>query len=582
MKSKEAKIPEVVPPIDPITLEIMWSRLLSIANQGAATLLRTSFSTVVGSAQDFKYVLTDSEGNLLAPSDPGDTMFVITFARCIKAMLAIYSPSKLENGDVLITNDPWMCAGHFNDVHIATPIFRKNCLVAFAGSVIHLSDIGGRYAPFDAKENFEEGICIPVTRLYRGGEANEELLSIFLANVRAPDMQLGDIRAMVTANQFGSRLLLDFMEEYDLDSLEHVSSVMRISVERAMRNAIREVPDGVYEHETWIDGFDLDVLIKSRITIADTDVIVDYAGSSPQTDMASINCVFNATLALTLPAFKAVLIPYVPANDGAIQPIKVQAPEGSILNASRPAPVYARSMVAGLLTDHILGALSGVLPTRVTAEMGTRWFLMGDRAPRNGKRMMASFFQAGSMGAAHHRDGPSAKFFPIMAAHTPIELFERALKLRVVSKSLRVDSGGAGKFRGGNSQVIVLENTDSTPVSFDFWQPRVRHPALGTQGGSAGAPGVAQINGIPIQGGRFSVRQGDQVILATPAGGGFGDPFLRDPRAVQRDVIDGYVSVQRAKEAYGVVVDDKTMTVDELATKAVQISRTVTPLREQC
>lgn len=547
---------------DAIGLEIMWSRLLSIANQGAVTLLRTSFSTIVGSSQDFKYVLADAEGNLLAPSDPGDTMFVITFPRCLKAMISAFPPETLQDGDVLITNDPWICAGHLNDVHVATPVFYQGRLVAFAGSVIHLSDIGGRYAPFDSSEIYEEGLCIPTTRLYTGGVANDDLFRLILANVRAPEMQLGDIRAMVTGNQYGARLLADFMGEYGLRDLTAISAAMRNRVERAMREAISSITDGAYEHETTIDGFDVDVSIKSKIVIEDDHIVVDYTGSSDQTREAAINCVLNATLALTLPAFKAILLPHVPANEGAIQPIDVVVPEGSILNARRPAPLYARSMVMLMLPDHIMGSLAHVVPERITAEMGTRWFLMGDRAPVGGKRSMASFFQAGSMGAAHHRDGPSAKFFPIMAAHTPIELFERALRLRVVSKSLRTDSGGAGRYRGGCSQVVILENPDATPVVFNFWQPRIRHQAKGTALGRDGAPGVASINGRPIQGGRFTMTQGDVVVLETPAGGGFGDPLARDLSLIERDLSEGYISVDGAERQYGVIVDRRTMGID--------------------
>jgi N-methylhydantoinase B len=555
---------------DAIELEIMWSRLLSIANQGAVTLLRTSFSTIVGSSQDFKYVLADAAGNLLAPSDAGDTLFVITFPRCLKSILKVFSPDELCDGDVIITNDPWICAGHFNDIHIATPIFKDGRLVAWTGSVVHLSDIGGRYAPFDALENYEEGICIPIRKLYGAGVPNEDLLGILLANVRVPDMQLGDIRAMVAANRYGARLLLDFMAEYGLNDLATVSASMRARVEQAMRNAIRDAPDGSYEHDTWIDGFGVDVRIHSRISIESDSVTVDYSGSSEQTSKAAINCVLNATLALTLPALKAIFVPHIPSNEGAIVPINVVAPEGSILNALRPAPLYARSMVMLMLPDHIMGSLSRILPDRVTAEMGTRWFLMGDRAPLGGKRTMASFFQAGSLGAAHHRDGASAKFFPIMAAHTPIELFEHSLELRVVSKSLRVDSGGPGQFRGGNSQVIVLENPGDTPVVFNIWQPRIRHAAKGVRGGADGASGVAEKNGQPIEGGRFTIEQGDTVVLATPAGGGFGDPLAREAARVEVDVREGYVSIQAAEKQYGVVLDPESGSVDTLKTRALR------------
>jgi N-methylhydantoinase B len=551
---------------DPISLEIMWSRLISIANQAAVSILRTSFSTIVAATQDFRYMLTDAEGDSIAQSDLGEPMFVTTFPAFIKEVLKVFPPERLEPGDVIVSNDPWLAAGHYPDIHVATPVFYRDRLVAFSGSVIHISDIGGRFGPHDATEVFEEGLCLPIMKLYKRGVPTDEIFQILTANVRAPDMALGDIRAMVTGNEVGARLLIELMDEYDLADLAAISAVVQGRVEHAMRDAIRAIPDCELAYETWVDGFQDDIHIVTKIIIRGDHLTIDYTGSSPQTMKASLNCVLHCTHSQTLFPLKAILAPLVPVNEGAIRPITIVAPEGSILNPTRPAPVDVRAMITHLLPDHIMDSLSRVIPDQVTANMGTRWMLLADRAPKDGKRILTSFFQAGGMGACHYKDGPSGKLFPIKAHHTPTELFESQTKLLVSRRSLRVDSGGPGRFRGGCSQEIEIQNLDETRVDFTFYRPRVRHAAEGLFGGQAGAPGRIHHNGEPLQKGVLSIEQGDEAELLTPGGGGFGNPLERDLERVAADVLDGYVSVEQARQAYGVVVDPASGSVDREAT----------------
>lgn len=398
-------------------------------------------------------MLTDAVGDFIAQSDLGEPMFVTPFPALIKEALKVFPPEKLDSGDVIVCNDPWLASGHYPDINVATPVFYRGRLVAFSGSVIHVSDIGGRFGPHDTSEVYEEGLCLLIMKLYKRGVPTEELFQILTANVRVPDMALGGIRAMVTGNEVGARLLIDFMEEYGVDHLAEISAAVQGRVEQVMRDAIRAVPDGVYDYESWIDGFQgEDIHVVSRITVAGDEMTVDYTGSSPQTMRASVNCVQHCTDSQTLFPLKAIL-----------------APLGSILNPTRPAPVDVRATITHLLPDHIMGSLSCVIPEQVTTEMGTRWMLLADRFPRQRTHVITSFFQAGAMAAAHHRDGPSGKFFPIKAYHTPVELFEREQKLLVSCKRLRAYSGGPGRFRGGCGQEIVIENHDETRVDFTFY-----------------------------------------------------------------------------------------------------------------
>jgi len=539
---------------DPIALEIMWQRLLSCADQAAATLLRTSFSTVVAASHDFRYAITDADGNSLAQSYYGEVMFVTSFPDCVKNIVAAIGREHIRPGDVYLTNDPWLAAGHLPDIHVATPVFFGGKLVGFSGSVIHISDIGGRFGAHDASEVFEEGLCFPVVRLYDQGRLNDDIMAILRANVRVPELAEGDVRAQVAANAVGAQLLIDFLDEYELPDLEQLSATLQERVERAMRARIAELPDGSFSYETSAETgiATSDILIRSTITISGDEMLVDYSGSSPQTSESGVNCVLNCTRSLTLFPLHAALLPEIPSNEGMTRPIHVRAPLGSVMNAQRPAPVDVRAMVTHLLPDHVMGSLASIISDRITAGSGIRWMLLADRRRADGSsRTISSFFQAGGMGASGRRDGPNGRFFPIKARHTPVERFEFDTGLTIERKSLRPDSGGAGRHRGGCGQVITLANPGPDTVRFSFYRPQTRHGARGYFGGFDGKPGHITRNGQPLVEGVLTLLPGDRANLETPGGGGFGSPAERDIGAVVDDVRQGYVSGDEAVRSYG-------------------------------
>jgi len=539
---------------DPIALEIMWQRLLSCADQAAATLLRTSFSTVVAASHDFRYAITDAYGNSLAQSYYGEVMFVTSFPDCVKNIVAAIGRDEVRPGDVYLTNDPWLAAGHLPDIHVATPVFFRERLVGFSGSVIHISDIGGRFGAHDATEVFEEGLCFPVVRLYDEGKLNGDILAILRANVRVPELAEGDVRAQVSANAVGARLLVEFLEEYGLPDLEELSATLQRRVEAAMRARIAALPDGSFEYETQAEtGIATpDILVHSTITISGDEMVVDYAGSSPQTRESGVNCVLNCTRSLTLFPLHAALLPEIPSNEGMTRPIHVIAPAGSVMNAQRPAPVDVRAMITHLLPDHVMGSLASIIGDRVIAGSGIRWMLLADRVRADGtSRTISSFFQAGGMGASGRRDGPSGRFFPIRARHTAVERFELDTGLTVERKALRPDSGGPGRHRGGCGQVIALSNPGPDTVRFSFYRPQTRHGARGYFGGLDGKPGHITLNGEELHEGVLTLLPGDRANLGTPGGGGFGPPAERDIEAVLDDVRQGYVSTAEAARIYG-------------------------------
>ncbi len=323
--------------IDTVTLEVLWNRVLSVTNEQQAALIRTAFSTVVRESQDLACGVFDTRGNMIAQSDTGTPGHINAMATCMRHFMAVYPEDTLSPGDVLITNDPWMTAGQINDITLVTPIFRNGHVAAYFANTCHMVDIGGRILSAEAREVYEEGLYIPIMKLFDAGERNEVLFKLIRGNVRTPDEVEGDLHAMATCNDVGGRRLLEFMDEFGLDSIDPLADQIIERSERAMRAAISEIPDGEYENEVWSDGYEEPVLLKARVIVHGDELTVDHTGSSPQSRFG-INVVLNYTHAYTSFAIKCAISPEVPHNEGAFRPVHVIAPEGlhPECNASRP------------------------------------------------------------------------------------------------------------------------------------------------------------------------------------------------------------------------------------------------------
>src|SRR5436309_4888720 len=330
--------------IDPITLEVLWNRLLSVVNEQQGTLMRTAFSTIVRESQDLACGVFDTHGWMIAQSLTGTPGHINAMATGVRHFLKAYPAETLAAGDVLITNDPWQTAGQINDMTVLTPVFKDMRIVGYFASTCHAPDIGGRILSAEAREVYEEGLRIPLTKLFVQGEPNELLIAIMRANVRTPDETVGDLYAQTSSNAVGARALLQFMAEFGLESVEMLSDAIIERSERAMREAIRALPNGVYTNESLSDGFDEPIRIRVTVTIADEDIAIDFAGSSPQSRWGT-NVVLNYTHAYTSFAIKAAISPDVPHNEGAFRPVHVSAPEGSTVNCREPAAVAARHIV---------------------------------------------------------------------------------------------------------------------------------------------------------------------------------------------------------------------------------------------
>ncbi len=541
---------------DPITLEISWSRLISIADEAATGLVRTAFSTIVRESNDYATVLMDRNGDSVSENTGGIASFSCILPRTTKTFLQRFPAETWQPGDCVITNDPWLATGHLPDFTAVSPIFYKGALVGFAGSISHSPDVGGALWSADCRELFEEGIRIPPSRLFRAGERQEQLVEILTANVRIPGPVMGDLEAQVVANEVAVRRVQEFLDDTGLPDLQGLSEALQERADRALRRAISEVPDGTYTATLEADGFDEAITrIVCTITVDGDSMVIDYAGTSPQVDRG-INCVLNYTDAYSVYPIKCALDPFTPRNEGSYRAIRVTAPEGSILNPRFPAPCSARQLTGHLLAGVIYEALAPVLPDKVIAECGgaptMRALFSG--LNRDGDRFSQVLFASGGMGAAPHRDGLPTTAFPTNVGAGSIEAYESVAPLLVWHKQLRADSGGAGRFRGGLGQEAEIEVRTDAPVRLSLLSDRRDHPAKGLLGGLPGAPAVIEFDDgtRPHPKSRTGVKPGQRVKLLYPGGGGFGDPKARDRQAVLDDLADGYITAEAAARDYGV------------------------------
>jgi len=563
---------------DPITLEILWRRLISIVDEADSSVARTAFSSLLRDAHDYTCMFTDRFGRELAQgtfATPGQSG---AMALGIKNLVNKLPLDHYKAGDIFITNDPWALAGHLNDVCVMGPIFYKDQLVAFTACVFHHSDIGGRVAS-DNHDVFEEGLFIPLVKLYDGGVLNEPVLDMIRWNVRTSDEVIGDIRSQIAANHVCAEKIRQMLKESGLDNLDDLADQIIGLTEKSIREEIGKIPDGTYQAKGIVEqtkGKE-DIVIQASVKVEGSDIIVDLSGSSPQVDWGG-NVVFNFTYAYVFMAIKSMFAPDIPNNDGCARPIVLSAPEGSVVNCKFPAAVAARMQIGHFLTEIIYRAISGVLPGSVIAGSGGTPAAMnvfyGKR--KGGKPWHSVIIRGGGMGAGAANDGNYVYIFPANGANTPVEIFESDTPLIVEKRELIGDSGGPGRMKGGLGKREIFRIPDDEyapipPVNLGIQAGRYSYPAEGLFDGKTGVKGQFLVNGA--QGNPYGLTQlnpGDRVTIDAPGGGGYGNPLERDPELVVNDVIEGYISIESAKKDYGVAIDPVTFEVNEAETKKLR------------
>ncbi len=539
--------------IDPVTLEVIWNRFHSVANEQQDALIRTAFSTIVRESQDLACGMFDTKGRMIAQSISGTPGHINAMATSMKHFLAAYPPDKLAPGDVLITNDPWQTAGQINDITITPPVFKNGKLVALFANTCHSADIGGRILSAEAREVFEEGLRIPIMKLFDRGEPNRILMQIVRVNVRQPDEVIGDFYAQTACNDAGGRALLEMMEEFALESIDPIAEEIIRRSEAAVRGEIAKLPPGEWTNETWSDGFEEPIVVRCKVKVAGDEIFIDFAGSSPQSTRG-INVVLNYTHAYASFAIKAAICPDVPHNEGSFRPVHVSAPPGSILNALDPAPVASRQVIGHFIPSAIFAALSGAMPGRLMAPGADPIWLSvwrGENPP-----FTLTVFQVGGTGARPSKDGLNAVGFPSGVAGVPAEVIESLSPVVMKRRELRADSGGAGTWRGGLGQLTEFTRRGEGRWSVSSIADRTAYPAPGLLGGQPGAKGEVTLgDGTRLNAKALKdLKPGEVVHVNLPGGGGYGDPMRRDAEKVRWDVIDGYVTPGEAEKKYGVAI----------------------------
>ncbi len=539
---------------DQIRLQLLWSRLIAIVEEQAQTLMRTAFSATVREAGDLSAGVFDTKGRMLAQAVTGTPGHVNAMAASVGFFLKKYPVGALREGDVLVTNDPWEGTGHLNDFTVVTPVFRRGEAVALFAATSHIADVGGLGFGPDAHQVYEEGILVPVSFLFSEGAPNATLIEMIRANVRDPDAAEGDLYSLAACNEAGAARLIETLGEFSLDRLDEVGEMIIENSRNAMLEEVGRVPFGRYDYAMRIDGYDDPVDLIASVSVGETGVDVDFAGSSPISERG-INVPLTYTQAYASFGVRCVIGNMVPNNAGSLGVVRVTAPEGSILNAPRPCAVSARHTVGQMLPDVVLGALSKAIPDRTPAEGASCLYLpvlLGGRGIGGGADFIVNPFYTGGAGARPGKDGLSCTAFPSGVRNTPVEINEASAPIVIWKKEYRTDSGGEGRLRGGLGQTLEFGHADGAAFAVSKMFDRIRHPARGRDGGGDGGKGGARLDdGTVMRGmGRDMIPAGRRLVVETPGGGGIGDPGARDPAALDRDIRAGFVSAAVAKTRY--------------------------------
>ncbi|MEM7250195.1 MAG: hydantoinase B/oxoprolinase family protein [Pseudomonadota bacterium] len=527
--------------LDAVKLGLLWRRLDGIVDQVAETFVRAAFSVVVRDNYDMAFSLFDAKGRQLTQSKRSIPSFMGTLPHTLRTVLDRFPPEKLAPGDTIITNDPWIGTGHLNDISMVHPLFVDGALVAFAASTGHTVDIGGAPSP-SAKDRYEEGLTIPIAKIVEAGKESDVVIDFLSENLRQPDETLGDLRAQFAAYRDCHQKVAALLTDAGLSDLTTLADEIIERSRLSMESAIDALPDGTYEDRFDIDGVDEPLHVACQVIVRGDRLSIDFQGTSAQVPWP-INSVLNYTQAYARYAVKCLLDPQAPNNYGTLLPITVDAPVGSLLNATPPAPVWGRHLSGHYVPAAVIGALSSVMPERVVAESGAPLWNVYFSGAHRGRRFVKMFFMNGGHGARANSDGPGCLSFPSNVSNQPIEAFEHQVPLMIEEKAFIPDSGGAGKFRGGNAQRLRFRARSNEPITMTIRHERVQFPPRGLLGGEPGRAGRDLVNGnvIPAKT-RMLLNEGDEVVFETAGGGGLYPAAERAPDAIANDRVQGLVS----------------------------------------
>lgn len=563
--------------VDPITMQVVRYGLEQIADEMGYTIARTARSTVIKEVLDFSCALADAEGRTIAQAHHVP-MLVGSLDITMKRVLEHYrGGERLEDGDVVISNDPYLGGQHVMDMQVFAPVFEDGALIGLAGNIAHQVDMGGM-APGGVAggmtEIFQEGIRFPMIKFHQRGVENPEVIRMIAANVRIPDVTLGDMRSQVSAANVAVRRFKDIYRKHGPATFRSATEALLDYSETRIRQGLREIPDGTYPGEDFVDDDGIsDEPLRVAVTIekAGGTVTVDFEGSSPQA-RGNVNCPIASTYAAVYYVVIALADPRVPPNAGAFRPVRFRVPDGTVVNPRPPAGVTARTNTTAKIVEAMMRALAQAVPDRIVSgshAQSTTCGIVGYH-PRTGKRFSFTDIEVGGAPARPYRDGRDGQDSHLARfMNTPIEAAEMEFPILIERLEFRPDSGGAGRYRGGlgiRRDIRLLAD-----VSFARYADRHKFAPWGIAGGKDGAVGEFVLNAGRDDEQRLrskglsELSSGDVISLRLPGAGGYGDPDRRDLEAVARDVREGKVSLEAARRDYRVALT-ADLAVDEAQT----------------
>ncbi len=568
-------------PLDPVTLEVMRNALPAISDEMSYDLQRTSYNMMIYEIRDYCTALLDTNGALISQNIGGVSHFVADLGVVIQDGVRQYGVEGFFPGDVIMHNHQATAGQHLNNVVIYTPVFHQNQLVAFAVVRAHWADIGGLSTGFGgmgAYDPWSEGLQVDQLKLYEKGEPDKKILKMIRDNIRYPDAAMGDLRSQLAACRLGERRFCELLDRYGRDTVLDVIDAIYAETEAKSRAAVEEIPDGVYRAEAFIDGArgTAPYEVKVKVTVSGSDMEIDLSECSPQRDDAAIN---SRTYAGAYIAYKALTGPMEPLNEGAFRGLKVIIPEGNMMMAKFPAFMASWGSALPTVVDAVWRAFAEALPDRIPAahsgSLGAPFALSGHDPERN-QGFVAQSIEAGGWGGRPDRDGEDVSMSVCQGdvRNTPIETMELKTPLIVLERGLWPDSGGAGKFRGGLGVKTTIQSLVEGRWNAGPPGHRSGYAPWGLRGGKPGVLGYTLIRSPGDDKYEMSLsprvagKAGTEVIFRTSGGGGWGSPLERDTDRVLRDVIEGYISAEKAYDDYGVVLSADRKSVVEEATRS--------------
>ena len=539
-------------PLEKIQRQIQWNRLIAVVEEQAQVMIRTAFSTTVREAGDLSAGVFDLQGRMLAQAVTGTPGHVNSMMESVGHFLAKFPAETMREGDHYITNDPWLGTGHLHDLTVVSPAFHHGKIVGLFANTAHIIDIGGLGMGPEGRSVFEEGLYIPIVKCFEAGKPNETFFDFIRVGSRTPVELEGDVYSLCACNDAGAKRLAEMLDEYALDGLDSLASYIFDASLTATQAAINALPRGTFHNSINSDGYEAPVTLRAALTVAQDEIVVDYAGTSGLSNRG-INVPPAYCRAYSCFGIKVVVAPEIPNNWASLAPFRMVIPEGCILNAPRPYPVSVRHVVGQLIPDLMMGCLGQAVPGRVAAEGSSALWnppLRGGSQVSGQDAEVDDFeiitFNSGGTGARPTKDGLDGTAFPSGVRTMSVEATENVAPVIFWRKELRPDSAGPGKTRGGFGQIMEIGAKGNAEFAVNAIFDRVANAPKGRFGGGDGASGRVSLddaNGTTLRTKGFQViPKGRHLVLHLPGGGGMGDAAQRDPALVQRDIEDGLIT----------------------------------------